>query len=181
MLRAALHSGFTLDDYLSVDHPLQNEISSFMRDVAGTIEPIGIDGCGAPVFATTARQMAGAFARLGSDNELSEVFSAMHAYPALVSGYGNVDAELATHLNAASKRGAAGCLGIAMHDGLGVAVKVWDGHPEPAGVAAVAALDQLGLLNDEARHRLISLAQPIVHGGGRPVGVFHSLLRLSQS
>lgn len=179
MLRAAQASGWDLDGYLSPEHPLQQEIAAYMREIAGPVEPIGIDGCGAPVFTTTAKRMAHAFARLGADEELAPVFDVMHAYPALVSGYGNVDAAIATHLYAAAKRGAAGCLGVALQGGFGIAVKVWDGELDAAGVALVAALDQLGLLSDVARSGLASIAEPAVYGGGEPVGRFRSRLELS--
>ena len=43
----------------------------------------------------------------------------MHAFPALVSGVGNVDAAIATHLDAVAKRGAAGALGIGLRGRLG--------------------------------------------------------------
>ncbi len=71
MLRAVQASGWDLDGYLSPEHPLQREIATFMRELAGPVEPIGIDGCGAPVFTTTAKRMAQAFARLGNDEELA--------------------------------------------------------------------------------------------------------------
>lgn len=180
MLRAVQACGWDLEDYLSLDHPLQRQIVASMRELAGEVEPVGVDGCGAPVFATTATRMAQAFARLGSDEELAPIFDAMHAYPALVSGYGNVDAELATRLNVVSKRGAAGCLGLAFRSGYGIAVKAWDGNSEAAGIAMVAGLDQLGLLSDEARGGLARIARPPIQGGGKPVGVFRPLLELTR-
>ena len=159
--------------------PCSAKSLTFMRELAGQIEPVGVDGCGAPVFATTATRMAQSFARLGSDEELAPILEAMHSYPALVSGYGNVDAEIATRLNAAAKRGAAGCLGLAFQSGYGIAVKAWDGNSEAAGVAIVAAVDQLGLLSDEARGGLERIARPPILGGGKPVGVFRPLLELT--
>jgi L-asparaginase II len=153
-------------------------MAAFIEEVSGPVSPVGIDGCGAPVFATTARHMAQAFARLGSDPELAPIFEAMHAYPALVSGYGNVDAALATQLYAASKRGAAGCIGLALRGSYGLAVKVWDGDSATTGVALVAALEQLGVLPDSALHGLAPWGQPPVLGGGEPVGLIRSRLEL---
>jgi L-asparaginase II len=178
MLRASKANSWALDSYLTTSHPLQLAITEHISEIAGPVSPIGVDGCGAPVFATSARAMARAFAHLASDPEFDAVFDAMHAFPALVSGYGNVDAALATHLNAVAKRGAAGCLGFALRPGLGLAVKVWDGDGTVAGVALVAALDQLGLLTEHARALLSAIAEPTVFGGGRPVGVIRSRLEL---
>ena len=179
MLAACVAAGFPIDTYLAPSHPLQQEITHYLSDLAGPIDPIGIDGCGAPVFATSALSMARAFGRLGNDPELAIVYQAMHAYPALVSGYGNSDAAIATELNAAAKRGAAGCLGIALGGGYGIAIKVWDGNETVPGVAAVAALRQLGLLSAAAEEALAPIASPLTRGGGQAVGSFKPLLELA--
>ena len=88
----------------------------------------------------------------------------------LVSGTGNGDASIATALNAAVKRGAAGCIGVAIDRRFGVAVKSWDGIQEVADSAAIATLSELGELPRVATDRLAPLARPTVLGGGRPVG-----------
>ena len=179
MLAACVASGFPIDTYLSPEHPLQQEIADYISGLAGPIDPIGIDGCGAPVFATSALGMARAFARLGNDPDLDPVYVAMHSYPALVSGYGNSDAAIATELNAVAKRGAAGCLGISLGGGYGIAIKVWDGNEVVPGVAAVAALRQLGLLTPLAEKSLAPIGSPATKGGGQAVGSFQPLLELA--
>ena len=178
MLAATMASGWDPASYLDPAHPLQTRITDFLRDTAGPVEPIGVDGCGAPVFATTARAMGRAFARLATSTEFLEVFDAMHSFPALVSGVGNVDAAIATHLDAVGKRGAAGVLGVGLRGRLGLAVKVWDGSSLVAGVAALAALDQLGALTPYASELLVKHSHPRVEGGGRPVGRFEPRLEL---
>jgi L-asparaginase II len=94
----------------------------------------------------------------------------MHRYPALVSGAGNGDAALAISLDLAAKRGAAGCLGVAIDGRLGIAVKSWDGLEEIATTAMIATLAAVGELPTHAAHVLAPLARPQVLGGGRPVG-----------
>jgi len=178
MLAATVASGWDTASYLDPSHPLQARITESVRDVAGPVDPVGVDGCGAPVFATTARGMGMAFARLSTATEFLDVFDAMHAFPALVSGAGNVDAAIATHLDAVAKRGAAGALGIGLRGRLGVAVKVWGGSNLVAGVAGLAALDQLGALTPYARERLEKHSHPFVKGGGQPVGRFEPRLEL---
>ena len=178
MLAATVASGWDPAGYLDPAHPLQTRIIEFLRDTAGPVEPVGVDGCGVPVFATTARAMGRAFARLATGSEFLEIFDAMHAFPALVSGVGNVDAAIATHLDAVGKRGAAGVLGIGLRGRWGVAVKVWDGSGLVAGVAGLAALDQLGALTPHARALLARHSHPTVEGGGRPMGRFEPRLEL---
>jgi L-asparaginase II len=178
MLAATVASGWDPSTYLDPHHPLQVRITGSIRDVAGPVEPIGVDGCGAPVFATTARGMGRAFARLSVADEFLEIFDAMHAFPALVSGVDNVDAAIATQLDAVAKRGAAGAIGIGLRGRLGIAVKVWGGSGLIAGVAGLAALDQLGVLTPFARERLQRHSHPVVKGGGQAVGRFEPRLEL---
>jgi L-asparaginase II len=134
------------------------------------VSPVGVDGCGAPVLRTTTRVMALLYARLATQPRFEEVFTAMHRYPALVSGTGKGDAVVATALNAVAKRGAAGCLGVAIEGRLGIAVKSWDGIEEIATSAMIATLAALGELPAHAAGLLTPLARPKVLGGGQAVG-----------
>jgi L-asparaginase II len=176
MLRACLASNWPLADYLQPQHPLQQRILQFMTEIAGVAPRVGVDGCGVPVFETTARGMSMAFARLAVDQGLASVFGSMHSYPGLVSGVGNADAAIARHLHAAAKRGALGALGVSLGSGLGVAVKCWDGSERPAAMAAIATLDALGAVPPPAQEPLERFRRPPVRGGGRVVG--HLVSRL---
>lgn len=178
-LRACVDRGWPTDGYLDPGHPLQREIVGFVSEAGRfDVEPVGVDGCGAPVLRTNARAMATLFATLGTASSLGEVFTAMHRYPALISGNGEGDAVIATVVNGVAKGGAQGCLGIGLTSGYGVAVKTWDGIHDVAVVAAAAALDAIGALSDNALHRLVGLARPVVFGGGQPVGEIEPMLEL---
>ncbi len=178
-LRACQASGWSIDGYLSPAHPLQKQILELVGDLGGLdATPVGVDGCGAPVPRTTTRAMALLYARLSNLVSLRQVFVAMHRYPALVSGAGNGDAVLATATNSAAKRGAEGCLGVAVERHLGVAVKSWDGLQAVAEVAMVATLDSVGLVSGHVAEQLVGVGRPAVHGGGRPVGALESRVEL---
>lgn len=178
-LRACVASGWPVDSYLHPDHPLQRRIIDFVTELSGdSAEPVGVDGCGAPVLRTTTVAMARLFARLATMEELSEVFEAMHRYPALVSSNGEGDASIAVATKSAAKGGAQGCLGVAVKDRHGVAVKCWDGSMEIATMTAIVALDKIGDLSPEARRRLEALARPPVYGAGNVVGAVESRLDL---
>lgn len=178
-LRASQAQGWPLDGYLAPDHPIQVSTIDLVSDLGGfPVSPVGVDGCGAPVHRTTTRVMALLYARLATMTELRDVFDAMHRYPALVSGTGNGDAALAISLNAVAKRGAAGCLGVAIGGRLGVAVKSWDGIQDVAEAAAIATLAALGEIPVVAAERLASLARPKVLGGGREVGALEPRVEL---
>jgi L-asparaginase II len=170
-LRACQAQGWAIDGYLSPDHPMQRRIIDEVSELGGfDVSPVGVDGCGAPVLRTTTRVMALLYARLATRPGFEEVFTAMHRYPALVSGAGNGDASLAIALNAVAKRGAAGCLGVGIAGRVGIAVKSWDGTQEVATCAMIATLAAVGELPAHASGLLAPLARPQVLGGGRWVG-----------
>lgn len=179
-LRACAASGWPLDSYLDPGHPLQRRIIEFVSELSGhPVEPVGVDGCGAPVLRTTTRAMARLFSRLGNMPQLGEVLAAMHRYPALVASNGEGDASIAVAANAAAKGGAQGCIGVAVAGGHGIAVKSWDGSMEIATLAAIATMEQTGDLWPEARGRLEPLAQPRILGGGEVVGHLEPRVELS--
>jgi L-asparaginase II len=178
-LRACVAQGWPLDDYLNPDHPLQQSVIKLVSDLGEQrVEPVGVDGCGAPVMRTTARAMALMFAKLGSDPRFEEVFKVMHRYPALIAGTGAGDTTVAIATNGVAKGGAQGCIGVALRQGLGIAVKSWDGLGEIADVAVVATLESLGVLSTTARSALKRVGAPQVYGGGVPVGTTESRLDL---
>ena len=180
-LRACIASGWPIESYLSPDHPLQKRIVAFVSEIgAHPVEPVGVDGCGAPVLRTTARAMSRLFARLACDSSLRDVFGAMHRYPSLIAANGEGDSTIAMSINAVAKGGAQGCIGVAIDGRLGVAVKSWDGLGDIADVAAVAALEELGALTPTARSALAGIAAPEVLGGGNPVGETMSRLEMIQ-
>lgn len=181
-LRACVAAGWPTDTYLDPDHPLQREVRTTVSELGGLeVDPVGVDGCGAPVLRTTARAMATLYARLAGDDRLGDMFRAMHAYPALIGVNGTGDSEIAMSIHAAAKGGAAGCVGVAVEGHLGVAAKSWDGDGDVANLAASVALDQLGLLTATARAVLGPVMSPPVSGGGREVGRLEARFELDSS
>jgi L-asparaginase II len=170
-LRACAAQGWPLDSYLSPEHPLQRRVIELVSELGElSVQPVGVDGCGAPVLRTTARAMALLFARLATDESLAPVFAAMHRYPSLVGANGEGDTEIAITLDAVAKGGAAGCVGVALAGRFGVAAKSWDGNGQVANLAAASALEQLGVLGSTAANSLQSVLTPGVLGRGLPVG-----------
>ncbi len=178
-LRACVAAGWDTDSYLEPEHPLQRRIFDLMAEIGGLDPgPVGVDGCGAPVFRTTALSMAKLFAALGSMERLGNVFTSMHRYPALTGDAHSPDAEIAKSLHAVAKGGAAGCLGVSLHADLGIGVKSWDGLGRMAAVGAVAALRQMGRLDAHPGSVLRHVESPEVMGGGRAVGTVQPRLTL---
>jgi L-asparaginase II len=154
MLAHAKMRGLPLENYLDINHPIQQDIlASFAEMCLLTVNQIqlGIDGCSAPNFAVPLYNAAYAMARLCDPNKLPEarasacrkITSAMSTYPEMVSGYGEFDEQLMTAGDGKiiCKRGAegyqiVGLLPGVLHadsPGIGIAVKVSDGDASRMG------------------------------------------------
>ncbi len=150
MLAYAKMRSLSLENYLALEHPVQQDIlASFAAMSQLPVEAIrlGTDGCSAPNFAIPLYNAALAMARLCDPRELSaerasacrKITSAMTAYPEMVSAYGEFDEQLMRVGDGkiVCKRGAEGyqIIGLLPHvlgpdsPGLGIALKVSDGDP----------------------------------------------------
>lgn len=171
--------------YLEPSNPAQQrilEMCARMSDQRVEDFPLGVDGCGIPVYATPLRNAALSFARLASLEGIGEsdaralrvVRDAMVAYPEYVSGTGEFDARLmeAAAGTLACKAGAEGVHGAALIDaGVGLVVKVGDGAARGRGPAVLSILRALELLPEAALTKLADLERPIVYNrAGRAVG-----------
>ena len=185
LLALALHLGADTATYLEATHPAERAALAFCARMVGEPPealPLGIDGCGIPVFATSLRRGALAFARLATlagiaDDDaasLATVRAAMVAEPAYVAGTGRFDTALmlATGGRIACKAGAEGVHGGALvREGLGLALKVQDGATRAVAPVALAAYAALGGTEPDERAALAAFARPIVRNvAGDPVG-----------
>jgi len=184
MLIASFGNGWDVENYLDPEHPLQQRIREWGGPVMGVAEPaIGVDGCGAPVFAVPLHAMATLFARLvtadGPDlisAGMRRAVEAMRAEPYLVAGRNRIDTALMQQIDTlVVKSGAEGlvCAGI-IERGLGVAVRIDDGSARATGPALIRALHLLEVVGSEQVEALEGLARPPVLGGSRPVGALTS-------
>jgi L-asparaginase II len=171
--------------YMEIENPAQQEILRFcarMTNDDPATMPLGIDGCGIPVFATSLQQAALAFMRFatldGIDaadaHALRIVREAMIAHPWHTSGTGEFDATLidAGGGAIACKAGAEGVHGDAViASGAGLALKVIDGTKRAVAPAALACLDELGELTPAMLTQLKGFLRPqITNRAGRVVG-----------
>lgn len=176
MLRACVAQGWETATYLDPEHPLQQAMHRRMDDLGMLVDgEVGVDGCGAPVFRMSARTVAKAFAQLNTEG-YDRVRSAMHRYPALVSGYGNADAVIAVGLDAVAKRGAEGLLAVAVRGRGALVVRCWDGSERAVAVAMLATMEQLGWVNE--RTPFIERLRRPVRGGEATVGSVRAVFEL---
>ncbi len=171
--------------YLDATNPVQRDILAFCARMSGDDPsrwPVGIDGCGIPVYATPLRRAALAFARFATLHGVTDadaaalgiVRDAMIAFPDYVSGTGEFDAALmrAGAGAIASKSGAEGVHVVsAVPQGIGLATKVIDGASRGRAPSTIAALRALGLLDPAQVTKLASFARPVLYNrAGRVVG-----------
>jgi L-asparaginase II len=172
MLAACVASGWDTASYLEANHPLQQAVAGRITDLSGEVPAtVGVDGCGAPLFALSLAGLARAFGRAAAAPAGSvdrTVTDAMRAHPFLVAGTGRDDTLLMrAHPGLLVKGGAEGVHCAALADGTAIALKVSDGASRARMPLLTAALAHLGLASES----LDELAASPVLGGGRPVGV----------
>lgn len=188
MVLFAKASGWPIDGYWEVDHPVQRmalETVSALSDVP--IEQIvtAVDGCGVVTFGTPLRGLATAFARLADPSAVADpplraalgrIRDAMMAHPELVAGTSRrIDTAVmrAWPSRVVSKGGAEGVLAMGLPPGslsssapfgagpMGIAATIEDGNwARRAGdVVSVELLAQVGLTSDP----LPAILEPFAH------------------
>ena len=201
MLAVVRHLGLPIESYISAAHPLQLQIRSVIAAFTSTDStsiPFATDGCGVPTFALSLRQMATLFARLVSPPEdlndqlrsaSRRIVESMTAYPEFVGGTGEFDTELMRVFRGAlvSKIGAEGvwCAAVSPSEnwpqGLGIALKIYDGSTRARPIVGLSLLKALKIV--EARdisHVENSFPYEIKNNRGDIVGLIKPVLALSR-
>jgi len=146
MLAHAKMRGLSLENYLDINHPIQQDILTAFSEMCGIEKEkveLGVDGCSAPNFAVPLLNAALGMAHLCDPRALAEaratacrkITSAMTTHPEMVSNYGEFDCELMKvgEGRIVTKRGAEGFQiiglmpGVYGENGVGIAFKVMDG------------------------------------------------------
>jgi L-asparaginase II len=148
MLAHAKMRGLPLENYLEVEHPIQQDILASFADmclIPSEEVHLGIDGCSAPNFAIPLYNAALGMARFCDPHNLPKtraqacgrIVTAMTTHPEMVSGSGEFDCELMRtgEGRIVCKRGAEGYQIIGLMPGslgedspsVGIAFKVADG------------------------------------------------------
>ena len=148
MLALATMHGWPIEGCNAFPHPVQTEVSASIAAWTGVPEAEllwGVDGCTAAAVALPIRAMAEAYARLGTseDASLRVIREAMMAEPFLIGGTDRLETVLmqAWPGRVIAKIGAEGVFSASLSElGLGLTLKVHDGHMMAAGVALVDVL-----------------------------------------
>lgn len=172
MLTTCVQRGWSTADYTDPEHPLQRIIADKVVELTGEkIAAVGVDGCGAPLFAFSLTGLAKAFGT-ASGTRVGEV---MRAHPWLVAGSGREDTLLMMSVpGLLAKGGAEGVHAITLPDGTTVACKIDDGASRARGPLLAAVLRALDAwpTNPAAQAVVdgLSRGSGLVLGAGREVG-----------
>ena len=190
MLALAGHHGWPVEGYVRPDHPVQKRCLAEVSKWTGVPESqigVAVDGCGVACFALPIRNMALAYARLGPEVRSAEggvrnddyslhtphsalrIVEAMLRHPELIAGEGRPCTEImrAHPGRVIVKIGADGVYsGLLVQEGLGITLKVEDGHGAASILAIVRILEELGLrpFPEHLRER------PMTNSRGETVG-----------
>jgi L-asparaginase II len=172
MLATCIANGWDIATYRQPEHPLQLALRTELERLAGEpVTAVGVDGCGAPVFAITLLGLARAVrACVLADEDSPErrVANAMRSHPEWVGGTRrDVTALMRGVPGLLAKDGAEGVQVVALADGRAVALKIEDGSQRARPVVCAAALQALGVdapvVTEQLTFDLL--------GGGERVGV----------
>lgn len=163
--------------YLSVDHPLQQCITSTIAHLAGETPPhIGVDGCGAPAHVMSLVGLARCFRSIatGAAGAAGDaVYTAMTTHPEMVGGERRDVTAFMRHVpGLMAKDGADGVFAAALPDGRAIALKIADGANRARPPLMLAALARLGVATDA----VAPLVAEHIRGHGRVVGEVRALL-----
>lgn len=198
MLATIVLEGLSQEDYLDPGHSLQRRILGIMAEVMRmpvSSIVLGTDGCSLTTFGAPLRAFATAFAALAAPERVAEgagrehaaalnrLRQAMVSHPVNVSGEGNLVATLMelSSSRVAAKTGAEGLLCLAVPEReLGIAIRIADGTYRAHAVVAVAALEQMGILDVATRQAILAQHSPELRNhNNRLVGEIRPVFRLA--
>jgi L-asparaginase II len=174
MLATCVRNGWDPAGYLAPGHPLQQAIRRTVEALAGEqVSAVGVDGCGAPLFALTLAALSRSFRALvlaAPGTPERRVADAMRAHPEWTSGTLRDERLLMDAVpGLLIKGGAEGVDAFALADGRAGAVKIDDGAHRARTPVTVATLRLLGAAVPA------ELATAPVIGGEAEVGVIRAV------
>ena len=171
MLATCVANDWPTATYTDADHPLQVALRGTAERLTGEkVAAVGVDGCGAPLFAFSLAGLARAFTALATapvGTPEHRMAAAIRRHPAWLGGTRrDVTSLIAGIPGLVAKDGAEGVYAAALPDGRTVALKLEDGGQRARPPVMAAALRALGV---DAPVLAEQATAPLL-GAGRPVG-----------
>jgi L-asparaginase II len=183
--------------YVEPDHPVMREVTAALQATTGfdlTRAPAGIDGCSIPTYGIPLKNLATAFARIGTGMGLSaehaaaarRLRAAVARAPFFVAGSGRFDTRVMERLGERvfCKVGAEGVFCAALPEqGLGVSIKVDDGNnARAAEVVMAAVIESLVRLERDERAFVHAMSDvTLKNWNGIEVGALQATATLRQA
>jgi L-asparaginase II len=167
-LAASKVAGFSTENYLDPNHPLQKLITEVIEEYTGeTVYFTTADGCGAPLHTVTVEGLARAIGKFTSTDH--EIVEAMLSNAWAVDGHGTADT-LIMEAGLIAKLGAEGVFVVGTREGYGVAVKIADGQLRAAPLVALWLLRKHDLIETSLYEGLVEQISQKVTGGSKVTG-----------
>ena len=175
MLSVARHLGHPTQNYIKLDHPVQQLIREYLSKLTGrSLGIAAVDGCGVPTYATTLRDLAYAGSEFMALGDVSKrILAAMGNHPLLVAGHDQCDSSvMATASDLVVKTGAEGVyLAFKPDQSSTLALKAHDGATRASEVALLGLLHRLDWIDHHQWSELRTYAlPPVVNAAGDQVG-----------
>lgn len=166
MLVTCVKNGWSIENYLDADHPLQVACREELENLSGEkITLTSTDGCGAPLFLISVAGLARAIRAITISNDVahSSVLAASREFPEMVAGEGRLTTTMMREIPGLYMKDGVEAVEVAsMPDGRTLVFKVSDGSLRPFRALVHAGLKQLGV---ESKYEV----EPVL-GGGKVIG-----------
>ncbi|WP_316858133.1 asparaginase [uncultured Cohaesibacter sp.] len=182
-------AGFDHHGYIEYDHPVQKEVRAVLEQMTGFAlegekyrDLCGTDGCSIPTYAIPLRNLAHAFARFGTGVGLESTRAeaakrlrqAVAKAPYMVAGHDRFCTSIMEIFGerAFVKTGAEGVFCATLPEqGLGIALKCWDGASRASEVMMAAVLDAFLPMSEGEAVAMETWREPkLINWNGRNVG-----------
>ena len=166
MLATCVKNGWSIENYLEADHPLQIACREELESLSGEkITLTSTDGCGAPLFLISVAGLARAIhaITISTDSVHTSVLEASRAFPEMVAGIGRLTTVMMEEIPGLYMKDGVEAVEVAsMPDGRTLVFKVSDGSLRPFKALVHAGLKLLGV---ESSYQ----GEPVL-GGGKVIG-----------
>jgi L-asparaginase II len=166
MLVTCVKNGWSIENYLDADHPLQVACREELESLSGEkITLTSTDGCGAPLFLISVAGLARAIRAItiSSDIAHTSVLEASRAFPEMVAGEGRLTTTMIREVPGLYMKDGVEAVEVASApDGRTLVFKVSDGSIRPFRALVHAGLKRLGIDSPYEK-------EPVL-GGGKVIG-----------
>jgi len=180
----AREKGYPTEGYENINHPLQQEILTYVSDLSETKKEdilSGTDGCGVAVHSLPLKNIATSYLKFACPdlienedlrNTVKTIGNLMNAHPEIVASHDFVCTALLKDDNIIAKGGAQGVYGLALKkERIAISLKVLSGSELLWPVLIAQILERLNYSNEKTIKRLYGLnAQHIYNDDGKVIG-----------